>query len=494
MKLYGGKLYVKQLIKFLEASYKNNPPEHIDGYDLDKLLSTEFVKVYYNASNKRAIVAHRGSSTLDDAITDVKMTFGFKGNKRHQISKDIQRKSNAKYGDSNITVIGHSLGATLAEDNLKPSNKEGIVVSKPVLPKDILTRRKKPLNQFEIRSQYDPTSILKGLQPDQSDIIVPALTYDPIIEHNYKAVLERLPMNKLIGRGNNISSKDIINTKMNVSQMKAYIKENRPALKGYEIAGKNKAQLIDIVDKINKNKQDATSNLASGKYDKIKQRTKETSYKVNRLGSYVLSRAKQVRKIIDAINVNYRRLDIDNEKHKQHKVKVNEMLQEVDKNLSQLFTEYGRINKISKKVDKHNEALLDIDNFLNSVTNDLHSLKKSNKSISNMLSNYDNIVKLVNKNTSYIDNMKETYPEVIRDQIDLSKRFDYIERNMKEVIQTYPGLSSWVDQLNYRIGKLEDAQKDNEAYNKNSFKQLESKYKEIKKFVGASSKAARMMF
>lgn len=247
--LKGGKMSIESLRKFLDATFDKSPPQIIKGYNLDNALSNEFVKVYYNPSNKRAIVAHRGTYSLDDAWTDAKMVFGFKNNDRFKIARETQEKANLKYGPKNISIIGFSLGATLAQENLKPINKEAILVSKPVLPLDIIRPKKKPFNQFEIRSSLDPTSMLKRFEPYKTDIVVPAKTYNPSIEHQYNNILSRLPKQMIVGYG--IKSKPNLYMtdfgKFKTKDLRDFIKKNRKGQsKQYLIGGCRKCDLVKM--------------------------------------------------------------------------------------------------------------------------------------------------------------------------------------------------------------------------------------------------------
>ena len=66
MKLKGGSLKVKEIKAFLEASYEEDPPKEIFGYELDEELSFLYGKVYVNDKSKKVVVAHRGTvETID---------------------------------------------------------------------------------------------------------------------------------------------------------------------------------------------------------------------------------------------------------------------------------------------------------------------------------------------------------------------------------------------------------------------------------------------
>jgi hypothetical protein len=121
---HGGKLKVDQIHHFLHNSYHNNNEDHYDGYHLDKELSGNRFQAYYNPENDHLVTVHRGTNSIHDWITDLKLgLFGSKNGKRFDHAKNQQRKSEGKYKTKNISVIGHSLGSVLAEESGKNANE-----------------------------------------------------------------------------------------------------------------------------------------------------------------------------------------------------------------------------------------------------------------------------------------------------------------------------------------------------------------------------------
>jgi preprotein translocase subunit SecF len=131
----GGKLSIKDMKGLLKASYKKNNKD-VNNFEIDNDLSTKKVKVFKDKDTNQVVVSHRGTSDLKDVITDVKMLFGnYKNDPRYKESKKVQQLAQDKYGKENITTVGHSLGAKLAED-LGRDTKEIITFNKPTLPID----------------------------------------------------------------------------------------------------------------------------------------------------------------------------------------------------------------------------------------------------------------------------------------------------------------------------------------------------------------------
>ena len=113
----GGKIEVKYLNKLLNESYKgkNNTSANIDDrYILDNDLSTDKTKVYIDKNTNGIAMVNRGTSDFKDVMTDAKLLFGY-NDKRFNEPKEILGKIKQKYTDKNIDVIGHSLGAKVAE-------------------------------------------------------------------------------------------------------------------------------------------------------------------------------------------------------------------------------------------------------------------------------------------------------------------------------------------------------------------------------------------
>lgn len=194
--LKGGKMAIGDVKNLLTNSYKDKPND-INGYTLDKSLSGKRVQVYID-KNGKAYVVHRGTNSIQDIMTDIKMTFGnIKGQKRFKHAEKIQKEAEKKYGADNVVTLGHSLGSRIAEEVGKKS-KEIITYNKPTLPLDIF--KKLPNKQYDIRTTIDPVSILQPLQRGSADLTIPSKTINPFKEHSIDA-LNRLDQNIMVGSG-----------------------------------------------------------------------------------------------------------------------------------------------------------------------------------------------------------------------------------------------------------------------------------------------------
>jgi len=199
----GGKVEVKYLNKLLNESYqsKNKTAANIDDrYYLDSELSTDKTKVYVDKNTNDITMVNRGTSDFKDVMTDAKMLFGYH-DKRFNEPKEILGKIKQKYTDKNIDLIGHSLGAKIAETLGNDSQVKNIItLNKPTTPKDLIQKSKINSKQYDIRTTGDLVSALQPFQTGPNDIIISSETKNPYTEHKIDT-LDRLDQNLVIGTG-----------------------------------------------------------------------------------------------------------------------------------------------------------------------------------------------------------------------------------------------------------------------------------------------------
>jgi len=164
-KLKGGKLPIHQVQAFLKASYQKEAPEKIDDYLLDKDLSNDDVKTYYNPQTKEAAVVHKGTQgTLDwgnNAVFGLGGVEGYKLTPRYRNAERIQKEAESKYGAKNVSTLGHSQAGLLAE-LLGRNSKEIITYNKATNPFGLRVTNK---NQTDIRTTGDVVSAAQYLNP-----------------------------------------------------------------------------------------------------------------------------------------------------------------------------------------------------------------------------------------------------------------------------------------------------------------------------------------
>jgi hypothetical protein len=194
----GGKLKVKELHGLLHSSY--DPKDEVEGFILDKSLSSKTSKVYYNPENHQSVVAHRGTEGFSDWFNNAVYAYGGKNyyqyTPRYREAKSVQEKAQRKYGADNITTIGHSQGGLQAE-MLGTTGKEIITLNKATRP----FSNTKSSKQFDVRADIDIVSSLNPIQSKNgNEIIIPAKNIGRLDAHSID-ILQKLEGDREIGLG-----------------------------------------------------------------------------------------------------------------------------------------------------------------------------------------------------------------------------------------------------------------------------------------------------
>ena len=198
--IIGGKLPVKDIKNLLKKSYDNkNYNKDYGDYKIDNDLTNKKTQVYYNGDKNHVVSVHRGTKDINDWLTDLKLAFGIK-DKRFKEAQNLQNKINEKYSNSNHTILGHSLGSELAKEANKYADKsktELIGLNGPTLPYDL---KKDKENVYNIRSTYDPISLLNPLKnKNGNEININNSSFNPLTQHSTDS-LNLLNQDEEIGR------------------------------------------------------------------------------------------------------------------------------------------------------------------------------------------------------------------------------------------------------------------------------------------------------
>lgn len=176
----GGYLKPSSLSKFIKASYskKKDVPE-VNGYKLDKSISSKRSKVYVDPEGK-AVVTHAGTDSASDWLNNLLIPIPslYRRTDRYKRAEDVQQKALAKYKD--VETVGHSQSGNIVNE-----------LTKKGLTKKGKTQALNPalLNPFDshkgvkvIRSSGDVVSALTRKGKD--DITIPAKSFNPLKEHS----------------------------------------------------------------------------------------------------------------------------------------------------------------------------------------------------------------------------------------------------------------------------------------------------------------------
>lgn len=172
-KYKGGAISTDELGKFVDASYKKKGEvQNIDGYKLDKELSTRRNKVYQNDKGE-AVVAIAGTDNLKDWSNNLLIPFGLHSQtNRYKTSEDTLKKVNDKYGKQKVSVVGHSQSGHIVND----LSKKGLIGSEAIAYNPAIIG-KSDKNVKVVKSQLDPVSILT--QTKKGDVVIKPTSYNP---------------------------------------------------------------------------------------------------------------------------------------------------------------------------------------------------------------------------------------------------------------------------------------------------------------------------
>ena len=158
----GGYLQSSTLQGLLNASY-DKKVRKVDNFHQDRDLSTKTSKVYVDPTTNQVVVAHKGTSGILDwgnnMIYALGGTSAYKQTNRYKEAEKVQRSAEQKYGNQNISTIGHSQGGLQAE-LLGTKGNETITLNKATRP----FANTPSANQYDIHTIGDVVSSLNPFQ------------------------------------------------------------------------------------------------------------------------------------------------------------------------------------------------------------------------------------------------------------------------------------------------------------------------------------------
>ena len=191
----------RNLKNFVDAGYKKkSEAQNVNGYILDKELSTKRNKVYYDPNTGKAVHTIAGTDTLKDWSNNALIPLGLhQYSNRSKNSTRIQKKANEKYGKSNVDLVTHSQSGHIAE-NL--ANKNLVGGHNTTLNPAIIGAHNKDIKV--VKSVIDPVSLLT--KTTKNDVKIIPKTFNPIAEHSTN-ILDKSkkdifhPLKKIFGHG-----------------------------------------------------------------------------------------------------------------------------------------------------------------------------------------------------------------------------------------------------------------------------------------------------
>ena len=159
------------LKKALQSTYKSKEKSEMDlkehGYNFDKELSNINDRVYYNPKDDKLLVSYRGTHNwLNDISTDLAVLTGnLKNTDRYKHSKDTYDKAKTKYNKDSATVVGHSLGGSIA--SAVGSGKDEVYTYNKGVGLPILGKTKHNPNENAYRHHTDVISGLSAVDGNQ---------------------------------------------------------------------------------------------------------------------------------------------------------------------------------------------------------------------------------------------------------------------------------------------------------------------------------------
>jgi len=186
--------------KFVDAGYKNKrEANEINGYILDKELSTRRDKIYVHPKTGKVKHVIAGTDKLKDWTNNLLIPLGLHHHtNRYKNSEKIQKQANEKYGKQNVDLITHSQSGNIAENLAKRGLVGGENTS---LNPAIIGEHNKNLKV--VKSGFDPVSLLT--KTNENDLILDPSSFNPVTEHS----------SKILGKGYKKKGDNINNMNLN---------------------------------------------------------------------------------------------------------------------------------------------------------------------------------------------------------------------------------------------------------------------------------------
>lgn len=138
-----------------------NPMIELEGFVLDRELSTEEHSVYRNDTTKETVIAYRGTSNLSDVATDSHVAMGRERHTaRYKRSEAVFEKARDKY-DGSMAVTGHSLGGGISLHIAEKYDVEGHHLNPAISATQVFSKEHydNKTTQQIYHTELDPVSV-----------------------------------------------------------------------------------------------------------------------------------------------------------------------------------------------------------------------------------------------------------------------------------------------------------------------------------------------
>jgi len=186
IKKKGGNIDNEELKKFVDAGYKTkSEAENIDGYVLDKELSTKRDKVYYDPKSNKAVHTIAGTDKALDWTNNLLIPLGLhQYSNRYKNAERIQKEANKKYGKENLSLVSHSQSGNIAQNLAK---KKLVGDENITLNPAIIGSHKK--NVKVVRSSGDVVSALT--LKNKKDKTINTGSWNPLYNHSTEILTKK---------------------------------------------------------------------------------------------------------------------------------------------------------------------------------------------------------------------------------------------------------------------------------------------------------------
>lgn len=174
----------------IEATYK---PRDVNGWTLDKTISSPTSKVWKKNDGNQVVISHKGTQGFLDWANNAMFVMGgetaYKLTPRYKEAYRVQKLAERKYGrDYKISTIGHSQGGLQAQ-LLGHRSDETITFNKATRPTDLISASKQRKNQYDYSTRGDPVSIFRSPFEKYKTLNIKG-SYNPLHAHSYKSIKE----------------------------------------------------------------------------------------------------------------------------------------------------------------------------------------------------------------------------------------------------------------------------------------------------------------